>query len=117
MSHTFEVIDKKTAVVRVAPEISTGKMDTVNGLRDLCRELEMKGVVHLVMDFSDVQHCPSVVFGNILVGQKRLAAAGGGILLTGFSPYVAKTARIIGMNRDVNSFENVESALDSLKPQ
>jgi len=115
MSHTAETINATTTVVRIAPEISTGKLDTVNELRDLCRELENQGMLHIVMDFSKVQHCPSVVFGNILVGEKRLLAKQGGFCLACFTPYVAKTARIIGVDQDVATFETVEQALQALK--
>jgi len=117
MAHEYAKIDDSTAVVTVGRELSSGGRNTVNELRDLCRRLAEEGKKRIILDFSDVKVCPSVVLGNIIVLDKRLKENGGGVALAAPAAHVAKAARIVGLNRTIPSFDSVDDAVKSTQKE
>jgi len=115
MAHSYEKIGKGTGLIKVGRELSSGRRNAVNELRDICIEVEKQGVVDMVLDFSKVKVCPSVVFGNIIVLAKRLKEKGGRVTIASPSTHVAKAAKITGLTNIVAIADNVEEAMKELK--
>lgn len=115
MAHEFEKLSGSAAVVRIGQELSLGKRETVNELRDLCKALEEQGLRDIVLDFAQVTVCPSVVFGNILVLARRLGERQGGVGLVNLCPLVAKSVQITGLTRSVRLYASMAEAAADLK--
>ena len=114
MPHSFEKPSEQLAIIRVGIEITEGNRVAVNELRDLCKTLASGGAKHIVLDFSLVHRCPSIVFGNVLVLAKNQAEAGGKIVLAAASEQVAKIARITGLTHTVTLYPSVAAATTAL---
>jgi len=114
MAHSYEKVGKTTGLIKVGRELSSGRRNAVSELRDLCSEVEDQGIINMVLDFSKVKLCPSVVFGNIIVLAKRLREKDGRVSIACPSPNVAKAARIIGLTNTVEMYDTVEEAVKDL---
>lgn len=115
MAHEYEKLTEAAAVVRIGQDLSMGKRETVNELRDLCKLLEEQGLRDIILDFAHVTVCPSVVFGNILVLAKRLGEKQGFVGLVNLCPLVAKSVQITGLTRSVRLFSSIAEASAMLK--
>ncbi|MBW1698295.1 MAG: STAS domain-containing protein [Deltaproteobacteria bacterium] len=115
MSHEYQIIDDSTALVTAGRELSGGKSTIINELRDLCRRLSEEGKNRIIFDFSRVKLCPSMVFGNIIVLNKRLKEKDGGVAIAAPSSHTAKAARITGLTKGISIFDSVEEAIKAIK--
>ena len=116
MPHEAEVINEKLAVVKVSRELESGRRESVNRLRDLCREQVEKNM-NLIIDFGNVNICPSLVWGNLLVLAKRCRGTGCKIALCSLRPTLDKAIRIIGITRYMEIFPSKDEALNALKQE
>ncbi len=115
MPHEPRSVSDSLAVVEVASELGNGRREIVNELRDLCKELADKDVKNIILDFSQVSMCPSMVFGNIVVLAKRLKESQGRVALAAAKPHLAKTIRITGLTKSVDVFDSTEEAIAELE--
>ncbi len=116
MPHEIETINKGLAVVLVSRELESGSRETVNRLRDLCRE-QVEKDMDLVMDFSNVNICPSLVWGNLLVLAKRSRGIGRRIALCSLRPTLEKAVRIIKMEKYLEVFSGKDEAVKALSKE
>ncbi|MBW2091439.1 MAG: HEAT repeat domain-containing protein [Deltaproteobacteria bacterium] len=115
MAHKAKIIDDDLAVITVSRELENSDRDTVNRLRDLCRE-QIDESRNLIIDFSGVNICPSMVWGNLIVLAKRARESGCRITLCCLRPTLEKSVRIIGMGKYVDVCSNVGEAEKTLRP-
>ncbi|MBW1730168.1 MAG: STAS domain-containing protein [Deltaproteobacteria bacterium] len=115
MPHTCEKVDNSTALVNVGRELASGRLNTVNELRELCHMLEDEGIANMILDFSNVKLCPSVVLGNIIVLAKRLKEKNGKVIIASPSPHVEKAARIVGITKTIKILQTLDEALKEIK--
>lgn len=116
MPHEIDTINKGFAVLIVSRELESGSRETVNRLRDLCRE-QVEKDMDLIIDFSNVNICPSLVWGNLLVLAKRSRGNGHRIALCCLRPTLEKMARIIGMAKYVEVFSGKDEAVKALSQE
>ncbi len=114
MPHEIETINNGLALVLVSRELESGNRETVNRLRGLCREQVEKKDMDLLIDFSNVNICPSLVWGNLLVLAKRSKEIGRRIALCCLRPTLDKAARIIGMAKYVEVYADKDEAVKAL---
>ena len=113
MPHQKHIINEKLVVIGVSRELESGERQAVNRLRDICREEVEKGH-NLIIDFSNVNICPSMVWGNMIVLAKQNSIKGTKIAVVGLRSTLNKTVKIIGMEKYVDIFENIEKAKNKL---
>ena len=113
MPHETEILNKGLAVVKVSRELESGMRDTVNRLRDVCRK-QIENGMDLIVDFDNVNICPSLVWGNLLVLAKRSRENERKIVLCCLRPTLQKSVRIIGLNKYMKVFLNRDEAVKAL---
>jgi len=111
MPHSVRKYNDKIAIVEVGAELNRGGREVANELRDACNRMEEEGCTMLVMDFTNIKLCPSIVFGNLLVLAKRLALKSGRVFVANPSESVEKAARITGLTSTVTLSKDLETAL------
>lgn len=117
MAHKSKKINDDVAVVYVGKELSDGRRVAINELRDLCKSLADEGFKHLILDFSRVKHCLSIVYGNIIVLAKRLQEVGGSVAITSASPHIEKALRITGLSKNIFIYPTVETATEAFSKE
>ena len=114
MPHETVIIYDDLAVVMVSRELESGNRETVNRLRDLCRKQVDKNT-NLIIDFSNVNVCPSLVWGNLLVLAKRATKNGQKIALCCLRPTVEKAVQIIGLAKYMDIFSERNEAVKAMQ--
>ena len=115
MPHEIRIVEEGSLMlVTVSRELEGGSRETVNRLRDLCRR-EIGPGVSLVVDFSGINICPSMVWGNLIVQAKRMREDDGAVAICGLRPTVAKAVQIIGMGKYVEICKDSDEAVLRLR--
>lgn len=73
------------------------------------------GHFRVLLDLGGLEFINSTALGTLLRAQKRLAQYGGGLAATGASSDVAKTFRILQLDRKIPLFPTADAATDHLK--
>ncbi|HHL73011.1 MAG TPA: anti-sigma factor antagonist [Bacteroidetes bacterium] len=110
MVHIAEKLNDTVTLINVSPEISTGKRIVINKLRDLCKEEVANGARHIILDFSKVRQCPSIVYGNLVVLAKKLQTVQGTVAIAGAFPHIEKAIKITGLSKSIHLYIDVEMA-------
>jgi anti-anti-sigma factor len=113
MNYQVEQKTSLLAVIDIGEELSHGRRESANELRDLCKSLEDEGTLTFVLDFKKVKLCPSIVFGNLLVLGKHISEKGGRIYLANPSEHVEKAAKITGLTTTITLVHSVDEALEA----
>ncbi len=110
MVHIAEKLTDTVTLIHVSPELSTGKRIVVNKLRDLCKEQVADGTRHIILDFSKVKQCPSIVYGNLVVLAKKLQSVNGTVAIAAAFPHIEKAINITGLSKSIHLYIDVEMA-------
>jgi len=117
MSHKIELIDDSLAVVKVSRDMETGRREVLNQLRDICRELINEKQRNLIVDFKELNICPSLVWGNLLVLSKQARESQYKIGLCSLRPTLAKSVKIIGLSKYMNIYSEKSEAVKALRKE
>jgi len=117
MGHSYEKIGNRTGLIKVGRELSSGRRSAISELKELCGRAEDGGVVNMILDFSEVRVCPSIVLGSIIVLAKRLGEKEGRVRIACPSPHVARAAQITGLTKAVEICGSVEDAVKDIEKE
>jgi len=106
MLHEAELIDDSLAVVKVS-------RDMRNGSRELINEKQKS----LFIDFGNVNTCPSLVWGSLLVLSKQARKSELKNALCSLRPTMAKSVRIIGIAQYTNVYSEKSEAVKVLRKE
>ena len=106
MLREAELIDDSLAVVKVSRDMG-------NGSRELIDEKQRS----LFIDFGNVNTCPSLVWGSLLVLSKQARKSELKNALCSLRPFSAKSARIIGITRYMDVYSKKSEAVKVLRKE
>jgi len=73
-----------------------------------------RGIVHLVMDFSELEYINSAGLRILVMSYQRLTPQGGVVAVCGVRDYIAEIFDISGYNRIFTMCGDVEQAMEKL---
>jgi len=117
MQHEIELVDDDLAVIKVSRDLETGRRELVNQLRDSCRELINEKSRNLIVDFEEVNICPSLVWGNLLVLSKQAKENQHKICLCSLRPVLEKSVKVIGLNDYLQVYPDKSEAGKALREE
>ncbi len=109
MAHQLTELNEKNDLITVSRELESGNRESVNRLRDLCKKQIALGK-NIILDFENVDICPSIVWGNLIVVAKVAKENDLKVVICNLQPTVYKAAKIIGMTKYVFMVETLAKA-------
>ena len=112
-----QTVDGKYLVLTLTGDFDTTEVD---GFAAQIATAIDGGILLVALDLTNLTFINSTALGGLLRAQKQLAQYGGGLTAVGANPRVAKTFRILELDRRIPLFTSVEDAkghLDQLSPE
>lgn len=106
-----EQIRDQVAVLALGGRLASGP--DVAGIHDRIRDLARSQVVHIVVDFSDVEWFGSAMLGVLAASYTTLQNAGGGICLCGVSEKIRAIMAVARLTDVFRTCDTVDDAMAS----
>jgi len=105
--------ESKSLVVKINEEIDHHSCDFIKNKIDLA--INFRKTNRLIFDFSGVNFMDSSGIGMIMGRYKNMSKSGGKTAVVGLKPTVRKIFNMSGLFKILEEYDNVESAIISMK--